>query len=193
MNAVDLATIDSPVGALTIAARGRHVCLVHFGAASAPVRASIASWYPGVAIAEAADPGGAVRVLRRYFDGDVDCLDAVDVELHGTEFQRAVWLALRSVKAGTTLSYARLAERVSAPSAVRAVGAANGANPVALILPCHRIIGSNGSLTGYGGGLDRKRWLLEHEGVGRPLFPAPPVLTASSKSSRRSSAKPALR
>jgi methylated-DNA-[protein]-cysteine S-methyltransferase len=78
-----------------------------------------------------------------------------------------VWMALRTVTAGTTLSYAELAQRVDSPSAVRAVGAANGANPVAVVLPCHRIIGSNGSLTGYGGGLDRKRWLLDHEGVTR--------------------------
>ena len=79
-------------------------------------------------------------------------------------------MALRGVKVGTTLSYMELARRVGSPSAVRAVGAANGANPVAVVLPCHRIIGANGSLTGYGGGLDRKRWLLDHEGVGRPLF-----------------------
>ncbi len=88
-------------------------------------------------------------------------LDEVEVELHGTAFQQRVWLALRTVAAGTTTSYAQLASRVGAPSAVRAVGAANGANPVAVVLPCHRIIGSNGSLTGYGGG-GRKRWLLDH-------------------------------
>jgi methylated-DNA-[protein]-cysteine S-methyltransferase len=79
-------------------------------------------------------------------------------------------MALRGVRAGTTSSYADLAKRVGSPSAVRAVGAANGSNPVAVVLPCHRIIGSNGSLTGYGGGLQRKRWLLEHEGVTRGLF-----------------------
>ena len=97
-------------------------------------------------------------------------LDVVEVELHGTDFQRRVWLALRSVAACTTSSYAELARKVEAPAAVRAVGAANGANPVAIVLPCHRIIGSNGTLTGYGGGLDRKRWLLNHEGVTRTLF-----------------------
>jgi len=74
-----------------------------------------------------------------------------------------VWLALRTVRAGTTAAYAEIARTIAAPSAIRAVGAANGANPVAVIVPCHRIIGTNGSLTGYGGGLDRKRWLLEHE------------------------------
>ncbi|HEY7500301.1 MAG TPA: methylated-DNA--[protein]-cysteine S-methyltransferase [Vicinamibacterales bacterium] len=167
---VDLRTIDSPVGKLTIAAQGEGVCLVHFGPATARVKASLAQWYPESEIAASEDPGGAVSVLKRYFDGDLDSLDEIEVDLHGTTFQRSVWTALRSVKAGTTLSYSQLAERVGAPSAVRAVGAANGANPVAVILPCHRIIGSNGSLTGYGGGLERKRWLLDHEGVKRTLF-----------------------
>jgi methylated-DNA-[protein]-cysteine S-methyltransferase len=167
---IEIATIESPIGKLTTAARGGRVCLVHFGAASAAIKATLTSWYPDEHIKPGPDPGGTVSVLRRYFDGDLDSLDEIDVELHGTSFQRGVWTALRSVKAGTTLSYAQLADRVGTPSAVRAVGAANGANPVAVVLPCHRIIGSNGSLTGYGGGLDRKRWLLDHEGVKRTLF-----------------------
>jgi methylated-DNA-[protein]-cysteine S-methyltransferase len=167
---IDIATIDSPLGKLTIAARGRHVCLLHFGPASPSVRSSLQAWYPDAEMAENAEPGGAVRVLRRYFEGDLDSLDEIDVEVNGTTFQKNVWLALRSVKPGSTMSYSQLARQVGSPAAVRAVGAANGANPVALVLPCHRIIGSNGSLTGYGGGLHRKRWLLDHEGVKRTLF-----------------------
>ena len=98
-------------------------------------------------------------------------LDEIEVEMHGTAFQHRVWDALRTVRAGTTASYSGLAVTIGAPAAVRAVGAANGANPVAVIVPCHRVIGANGSLTGYGGGLDRKRWLLQHEGiVDRKLF-----------------------
>ena len=170
MGRVDLATVDSPIGELTVAARGSKVCLVHFGPENEKVRAALSSWYPDHAIEPAADPGGVVAVLGRYFGGDMTSLDEVEVELHGTDFQRRVWLALRSVAAGTTSSYAELARKVEAPAAVRAVGAANGANPVAVVLPCHRIIGSNGTLTGYGGGLDRKRWLLNHEGVTRTLF-----------------------
>ena len=163
--------MDSPVGALTIAANGPRVCLVHFGAAAPGVMSALRRWYPeSHAIQPTRDPAGAVTVLRRYFDGDLDALDEIDVELHGTPFQRAVWMALRGVTVGTTISYMELARRVGSPSAVRAVGAANGANPVAVVLPCHRIIGANGSLTGYGGGLGRKRWLLDHEGAGRPLF-----------------------
>jgi methylated-DNA-[protein]-cysteine S-methyltransferase len=167
---IDIATIESPIGKLTIAARGAHVCLVHFGPASPSVRSGLRSWYPGAELVENANPGGAVDVLRRYFEGDLDSLDEIAVELNGTTFQKNVWLALRSVKPGSTMSYSQLASQVGSPAAVRAVGAANGANPVAVVLPCHRIIGSNGSLTGYGGGLHRKRWLLDHEGVTRRLF-----------------------
>jgi methylated-DNA-[protein]-cysteine S-methyltransferase len=172
MDRVHLGVMASPIGPLTIAAHAGRVCLVHFGAPSATVRRSLAAWYPESSIEEHTDPAGAAAVLTRYFAGDLSSLDEVDVELFGTAFQKRVWRALRSVAVGTTTSYADLARKVGSPSAVRAVGAANGANPVAVILPCHRIIGSNGSLTGYGGGLDRKRWLLDHEGVRRSLFAA---------------------
>jgi methylated-DNA-[protein]-cysteine S-methyltransferase len=170
MNNIVLSTVDSPIGKLTVAARGPRVCLVHFGPVNQYVRSALATWYPDAPVEPGDDPGGVVSVLKRYFGGDLASLDEVEVELHGTPFQQRVWNALRTVAAGTTTSYARLADRVGAPTAVRAVGAANGANPVAVVVPCHRIIGSNGSLTGYGGGLDRKRWLLNHEGVSRTLF-----------------------
>ena len=169
MTAIALGTMETPVGTLSVAANGDRVCLVHFGADDR-VRTTLRGWYPAAEIEDARDPAGAVTILTRYFKGDLDSLDGIDVELHGTPFQRSVWMALRTVKAGTTQSYAQLARQVGAPAAVRAVGAANGANPVAVVLPCHRIIGSDGSLTGYGGGLDRKRWLLDHEGVTRTLF-----------------------
>ena len=167
---VSLTAFDSPIGPLTVAARESLVCLVHFGRPGPYVRDALKRWYPDTVVKETRDPGGARRVLHRYFKGDLDSLDELPVELHGTEFQQRVWNALRSVRAGTTASYSDLAKRVGAPAAVRAVGAANGANPIAVVLPCHRIVGSNGSLTGYGGGLQRKRWLLDHEGVNRTLF-----------------------
>ena len=174
MPSIDVATIASPVGELTIAASAGHVCLVHFGGPSPALMSKLKTWYPDATMKIVGDPAGAVSVLRRYFAGDVACLDEIAVDLHGTPFQKSVWTALRGVRVGTTISYAELAKRIGAPSAVRAVGAANGANPVAVVLPCHRIIGANGSLTGYGGGLDRKRWLLDHEGVvARTLFDAP--------------------
>ena len=113
------------------------------------------------------DPrGGApAEALRRYFGGDLGALDAIEVDTGGTPFQQVVWRALRRIPAGTTWSYARLAREIGRPSATRAVAAANGANPVSIVIPCHRVIGSDGSLTGYGGGLPRKRWLLVHEGA----------------------------
>jgi O-6-methylguanine DNA methyltransferase len=105
------------------------------------------------------------QALSAYFDGDLRALDAVPVDLTGTEFQLQVWAALRNIPPGRTLSYGDLAKTVGRPTAVRAVGAANGANPVSLVVPCHRVIASDGTLGGYGWGLECKRWLLAHEGA----------------------------
>lgn len=105
----------------------------------------------------------ATRALQSYFDGDLAAIDTLEVALGGTDFQRQVWFALRSIPAGQPLSYRELALRIGRPTAIRAVGLANGANPVGIVIPCHRVIGSNASLTGYGGGLHRKQWLLAHE------------------------------
>ncbi len=107
----------------------------------------------------------ARKSLESYFDGELRAVDALVVRTGGTPFQRDVWAALRTIPAGQTLSYGVLAKRLNRPSAMRAVGMANGANPVSIVVPCHRVIGADGSLTGYGGGLPRKRWLLDHEGV----------------------------
>ena len=159
---LEVAAINSPVGRLAIGSHDGRVCALWFGT-EPQVRALLARWFPGETVKTGRDPGGALSALAAYFSGDLHALDAVEVELRGTPFQQRVWRQLRSVRAGTTASYAQIARAVGAPHAVRAVGAANGANPVAVIVPCHRIIGSNGSLTGYGGGLDRKRWLLAHE------------------------------
>jgi methylated-DNA-[protein]-cysteine S-methyltransferase len=127
------------------------------------MQAWIGRRYPNAARAEGKGP------LRgdfdAYFAGQVDVFERTPWYGAGTEFQRKVWDTLCTIPAGQTLSYAGLAERIGRPTAVRAVGLANGSNPVALVVPCHRVIGSDGSLTGYGGGLPRKRWLLEHEGA----------------------------
>jgi methylated-DNA-[protein]-cysteine S-methyltransferase len=123
----------------------------------------LARHYPKSVRTEGRSP--ARPAFERYFAGDAKALEAVAWFAAGTEFQRKVWDTLCSIPAGTTLSYAGLAERIGRPSAVRAVGLANGANPVAIVVPCHRVIGTSGSLTGYGGGLPRKRWLLALEGA----------------------------
>jgi methylated-DNA-[protein]-cysteine S-methyltransferase len=163
-------TLDSPIGPLTAAERAGRVCLLHFGPDGPSIDQMFDRWYPGEPRARQPLPGLA-EALTRYFGGEIGALDAIAVELNGTPFQKKAWQALRRIPGGSTISYAELAKRIGEPSAVRAVGSANGANPVAVIVPCHRVIGSNGTLTGYGGGLDRKQWLLVHEGViSRTLF-----------------------
>lgn len=101
--------------------------------------------------------------LRAYFDGDLRALDALPAAPAGTAFQQSVWRLVRQIPAGQTRSYGELARALGRPGASRAVGAANGANPVCLVIPCHRVIGASGALTGYAYGIDRKRWLLAHE------------------------------
>ena len=115
-------------------------------------------------------PAALKRALDAYFAGDLSTLDDIPCVADGTAFQQSVWSALRAIPAGQTLSYSGLAKRLGNPRAMRAVGLANGSNPIPLIIPCHRVIGADGSLTGYGGGLERKRWLLAHEGRFSPLL-----------------------
>jgi methylated-DNA-[protein]-cysteine S-methyltransferase len=129
-------------------------------------RLFIRQYGPGrVAFAEGTMPPELRDRLDAYFAGELHAIDDIAVETAGTPFQRQAWAALRLIPAGQTVSYGMQATRIGLPAAVRAVGLANGANPVGLIVPCHRVIGANGSLTGYGGGIERKRWLLRHEGA----------------------------
>ena len=115
----------------------------------------------------ALEPGRVPRAigdaLDAFFGGELGATCGIAVETGGTPFQRRVWAALRRIPAGTTTSYGALAAAIGRPTAVRAVGLANGGNPIPIVVPCHRVIGADGSLTGYGGGIARKRWLLEHE------------------------------
>lgn len=120
---------------------------------------------PHVVIEPKRDPYSFTTALRAYFAGELTTIDRLPVKTGGTVFQRAVWTELRKIPCGTTISYGTLAARLGKSAAVRAVGLANGANPVGIVVPCHRVIGANGALTGYGGGLTRKRWLLQHERV----------------------------
>ena len=110
--------------------------------------------------------------MEAYFAGDLTAIDSLPVANGGTDFQRQVWAALRTIPAGQTCSYGQLAAAIDRPKAVRALGLANGANPIAIVVPCHRVIGANAALTGYGSGIARKRWLLDHEAG---LGPAPLV------------------
>jgi O-6-methylguanine DNA methyltransferase len=111
-------------------------------------------------------PAAIAAALDGYFAGDLTAVDAVPVATGGTEFQKSVWAALRSIPAGETRGYGALAAAIGKPGAARAVGLANGMNPIGIVVPCHRVIGASGALTGYAGGVERKRWLLAHEGRG---------------------------
>ena len=164
---LEYTVVESPLGPLTILAGSGRLMWVEFGdnrTDFTDLGPELGRRFAGV-IKEHPDPAGAVSALRGYFAGDLHALDALTVDPMGTPFQLRVWAALRSVPAGRTASYRDIANAIGAPTATRAVGAANGANPIAIVVPCHRIIGAGGSLVGYGGGLERKRWLLEHEGV----------------------------
>ena len=148
--------IESPIGTVVIVCGDDAIESLHFldrkpDAAAGATRAH--------------DPLGYSTRIQAYFDGDLAALDSIAVRPAGTPFQQIVWKALRTIPAGRTDTYGHLAERIGRPSASRAVGLANGQNPISLVIPCHRVIGTNGKLTGYGGGLERKQWLLEHEGA----------------------------
>jgi methylated-DNA-[protein]-cysteine S-methyltransferase len=133
---------------------------IHYGAAADTIQ-------------KVKDPHGISSTLRRYFEGDIPAIDSLPTATNGTDFQRDCWRELRRIRPGTTISYGQLAERIRRPKAVRAVGLANGSNPIGVVVPCHRVIGANGKLTGYGGGLHRKEWLLRHEAQwASPLFGA---------------------
>ena len=121
--------------------------------------------YGAVSVEDARAPRDLRAALSGYFKGDLDRLNAIKWAVAGTPFQQKVWRALPKIPAGTTMSYGALASRLGSPKAMRAVGHANGSNPISVVVPCHRLIGANGSLVKYGGGLERKRWLLQHEGV----------------------------
>lgn len=162
-----LGTLPTPIGTMLLVfdedarlraldwsdheARMRRLLRLHYGTA--------------LSLNKADPPPALAATIAAYFAGNLRALDGLAVRTNGTAFQREVWAALRTIPVGTTMSYGALAQRLGRDKAVRAVGLANGANPVGLVVPCHRVIGANATLTGYGGGLHRKQWLLAHEGV----------------------------
>lgn len=151
--------MDSPVGPLELAERDGVLVRLSFAGAAGD----------GTPVASGGGGSLACRALRAYLDGEVDAIDRVEVAYEGTPFQNEVWRRLRLIPAGETASYGGLAEALGRPGADRAVASANAANPVAIVVPCHRVIAADGSLGGYGGGAERKRWLLRHEARHRPL------------------------
>jgi methylated-DNA-[protein]-cysteine S-methyltransferase len=156
--------VETPLGPILLVAEGEALRALEFGDDEDRLLRDVRRQEgTPVDLVPADDPAGLSSRLRAYFAGEVEIFDDVPVRAGGTPFQRVVWAALREIPAGRTTSYGQLAARLGRPGASRAVGLANGANPVAIAVPCHRVIGADGTLTGYGGGLERKRWLLEHE------------------------------
>ena len=154
-------TIDSPIGPLTLIARDgvfTNLSMLEHRHTPPPPEDAITDdvWFKDVA-----------AQLDAYFAGELTTFD-LEMDLRGTAFQQRVWSQLCAIPYGETISYGELATRIGNPNASRAVGLANGRNPISIIVPCHRVIGADGSLTGYGGGLERKTWLLEHEATTRP-------------------------
>ena len=160
--------IDSPLGVLTLVASPDGLCALDFEECRDRLLAPLLARYPGASLVQEADPGGFSSRVRAYLGGDLGAIDDIPVDPGGTPFQRSVWSALRDIKPGTTTSYGALAAQLGRPGASRAVGAANARNPICLVIPCHRLVSSTGTLIGYSGGLHRKRWFLAHEGVTLP-------------------------
>ena len=177
--AFTLSELETPLGAILVVtdAEGR-LRVLDWKTHEARMRRLLGRLYgaEGVILTVGPAPSLIVDKLRAFFSGDLAAIDAIPVETAGTPFQREVWAALRQIPPGETWSYSQLADRIGRPAAVRAVGAANGANPISLVVPCHRVIGANGALTGYAGGVQRKAWLLSHEASAANLVsqrPAP--------------------
>lgn len=162
-----LEIIKTPLGPLTLAmTEGGALCGVAFEHRRDSMWEFIHRRFDDATLASMARKGRgseAGTAIRRYFDGAIDALDQIEVDAGGSDFQRTVWHALRQVRGGMTASYSELARTIGKPTGFRAVATANAINPVAIVVPCHRIIHADGSISGYGGGVDRKRWLLHHE------------------------------
>ena len=171
---------SSPLGPIFFALTGEALCALGFAHQEAGLRRALAKRFGDEALPSATSavgsdllkterPAAAHAIARvrdaldRYFAGDLHALESLPIDAAGTGFQRRVWSALRTIRAGETRSYAELAAQIGSPKAMRAVGLANGRNPISLVVPCHRVIGADGSLTGYAGGVERKQWLLTHE------------------------------
>ena len=162
-----LSRLDSPIGPLALACDDAGVVRgLSFGEG---LTGAMRREYPGAALSEGGAPEAVAREIAAYFDGDREALTRVDWSLEGAAagdgFQARVWRALAAVPAGVTISYGEMAKRAGEPGAAQAAGVALNRNPIPLVLACHRVVGADGSLTGFGGGLERKEWLLRHEGA----------------------------
>lgn len=157
--------LDSPIGEILVVTDDRALYALDFADYEARMLTLLRQRFQALEFTNVKNSLGICDRLHAYFAGNFDVLEEIPVNLGGTAFQQQVWQALRSIPVGTVMSYGKLATQLHKPNASRAVGMANSLNPISIVLPCHRVVGANASLTGYAGGLDRKRWLLAHEGV----------------------------
>jgi methylated-DNA-[protein]-cysteine S-methyltransferase len=160
---LDYDEFDSPIGRILLASNAEGICALDYAGYESRMEGLLTRRFGDFTFRHGADPQQLKRRLQSYFDGELNALDDAAVSLGGTEFQEQVWKALREIPVGHTQTYGELAARLGRAQAARAVGHANALNPVAIIVPCHRVIGASSALTGYAGGLARKEWLLRHE------------------------------
>lgn len=160
---LNYSTYASPIGDILLVSRDEQLLTLDFADYEKRMRKLLDLRHAPYMLKDAPVPQPIANALDRYFAGDLNALQAIAVDTGGTQFQQRVWAELRRTAPGQTATYGEIARRIDRPSASRAVGAANGSNAIAIVIPCHRIVGSTGKLTGYAGGLDRKRWLLDHE------------------------------
>jgi methylated-DNA-[protein]-cysteine S-methyltransferase len=158
-------TIPTPLGAMILLARDGVMLFLEFSDADDRVEREMKVRFGDAELVPTKNPFGFSERIAKYFAGDLATIDTIPTDGSGTDFQRRVWAELRNIPCGVTISYGELASRLGDKNAMRAVGLANGRNPIAVVVPCHRVIGANGSMTGYGGGIARKEWLLRHEGA----------------------------
>jgi methylated-DNA-[protein]-cysteine S-methyltransferase len=158
-----LENVQSPVGHILLMHDGMALAALDFEDHEPRMKMLAARYLDDVSLVRTKTVSHFAKVLKAYFGGKLDAIDALKTHSLGTPFQAKCWAALRTIPAGETRTYGQQAAQIGSPKAVRAVGLANGANPIGIVVPCHRVIGANGTLTGYGGGLPRKEWLLKHE------------------------------
>jgi len=157
-------TIETPLGEMTAVVRGRQLVLLDFSDCPERIERLLSRRFGEVPFQSEENPVGIRTRLDAYFAGERDAFCGLVLEPFGTDFQKSVWKALLDIPYGEAISYGTLAKQVGRPKAHRAAGTANGQNPIAIIIPCHRVIANNGTLAGYAGGVNRKQWLLEFEG-----------------------------
>jgi methylated-DNA-[protein]-cysteine S-methyltransferase len=164
MTQLKIDRLNSPLGQIAIVTAENNLCALDFADYEARMMALLARRYDSIELVPASNPSGITERLQAYLNGELISLQEIPVSMGGTTFQQQIWAKLREIPIGETWTYGRLATEIGKPTASRAVGMANSLNPIAIVIPCHRVIGAKGKLTGYAGGIDRKRWLLQHEG-----------------------------